>query len=103
MVRIFGKSVFVGDYGLTIEMETDLGLIVILTNFPRLNKWIGVRSVYTFSIYPDKKMYGTGDTELHVRDSQEFLHQVIMRATPIVINKQTMEIVKRYKEVYAED
>ena len=93
---------FVGDYGLTINMETDLGLIQILTNFPRLNKWIGIRSVYTFSIYPGEKLYGTGDTELHVRDLQTFLHQVIMKALPDDDSK-TQEIVKRYKEVYAED
>jgi hypothetical protein len=101
MVRIFDKLVYVGDYGLTINVETDLGVIVILTFFPRLNKWIGVRSVHSFSIYPNEKIYGTGETELHVRDSQEFLHQVLMKVDPI--DRKTLEIVKRYKEVYAED
>ena len=102
MVRIFGESVFVGDYGLTIYVETNLGLIVILTNFPRLNKWIGVKLVSTFSIYPGEKLYGTVDIDLHVRDLQTFLHQVIMKALPDDDSK-TQEIVKRYKEVYAED
>jgi hypothetical protein len=101
MVRIFGESVFVGDYGLTINVETDLGLITILTAFPRLNKWIGVKLVDTFSIMPDEKIYGTGDTELHVRDLQTFLHQVIIKVQTDSI--KTQEIVKRYKEVYAED
>ncbi len=95
------ESVFVGDYGLTINIETDLGLIQILTNFPRLNKWIGVRSVYSFSIYPNEKIDWTGDTELHIRDLQTFLHQVIMKALPDDL--KTQEIVKRYKEVYAKD
>ena len=99
MVRIFKKSMFVGDYGLTIDVETDLGIIAILTNFPRLNKWIGVKSVCTFSIYPGEKIDWTGDTELHVRDLQTFLHQVIMKVHPDSI--RTQEIVKRYKEVYA--
>ena len=101
MVRIFKKSMFVGDYGLTIDVETDLGLIAILTTFPRLNKWIGIRSVYTFSIMPDEKIDWTRDPELHVRDLQTFLHQVIMKAQPN--DSKTQEIVKRYKEVYAED
>jgi hypothetical protein len=101
MVKIFRESVFVGDYGLTIDVETDLGLIVILTSFPRLNKWIGVKSVYTFSIKPDEKIDWAWDKELHIRDLQTFLHQVIMKAQPF--NSKTQEIVKRYKEVYAED
>ena len=101
MVRIFRESVFVGDYGLTIDVETDLGLIVILTNFPRLNKWIGVRSVCSFSIYPGEEIGWTGNTELHVRDFQEFIHQAIMKAPPG--DSKTREFVKRYKEVYAED
>ena len=101
MVRIFGESVFVGDYGLAINVETDLGLITILTTFPRLNKWIGVKLVDTFSIMPDEKIYGTGDTELHVRNLQTFLHQVIMKALPNTL--KTQEIIKRYKEVYAKN
>ena len=101
MVKIFKKSVFVGDYGLTIDVETDLGLITILTNFPRLNKWIEVKSVYTFSIRPGEKLDWIGNTELHIRDLQIFLHQVIMKARPF--DKKTQEIVKRYKEVYAEN
>jgi len=101
MVRIFGESVFVGDYGLAINVETDLGLITILTTFPRLNKWIGVKLVDTFSIMSDEKIYGTGDTELHVRNLQTFLHQVIMKVQ--TYDSKTQEIIKRYKEVYAED
>lgn len=102
MVKIFGESVvLVGDYGLTIDVETDLGLIQILTNFPRLNKWIGVGSVFTFSIYPGEKLDWIGNTELHVRDLQTFLHQVIMKAQ--TYDLKTQEIVKRYKEIYAKD
>ncbi len=92
---------FVEDYGLTISVETDLGLIVIITNFPRLNKWIGVKLVDTFLIYPGKKIYGAEDIELHIRDLQTFLHQVIMKVQPDDV--KTVRIVKRYKEVYAED
>ena len=101
MVKIFKKSVFVGDYGLTIDVETDLGIIAILTSFPRLNKWIGVKSVYTFSIYPDVELDWTGDTRLHVRDLQTFLHQIIMKVESDDL--KTQEIVKRYKEIYAKD
>lgn len=101
MVRIFGESVFVGDYGLAINVETDLGLITIIITFSRLNKWIGVKLVDTFSIMPDEKLYGTGDTGLHVRDLQTFLHQVIMKVQ--TYDSKTQEVVKRYKEVYAED
>lgn len=92
---------FVGDYGLTINVETDLGLITILTTFPRLNKWIGVRSVYSFSIDPVEEIGWTEDTELHVRNLQTFLHQVIMKALPNTL--KTQEIIKRYKEVYAKN
>ena len=101
MVRIFGESVFVGDYGLAINVETDLGLITILTTFPRLNKWIGGRSVYSFSIDPVEEIGWTEDTELHVRNLQTFLHQVIMKALPNTL--KTQEIIKRYKEVYAKN
>lgn len=90
---------FVGDYGLTIGVETDLGVIAILTNFPRLNKWIGVKSVCTLSIYPGEKLDWTEDAELHIRDLQTFLHQIIMKVESDDL--KTQEIVKRYKEVYA--
>ena len=104
MVKIFGESVFVGDYGLAIDVETDLGLIMLATDFPRLNKWIGVRSVRYFEVRPNEKLYGTGDTKLHVRDLQTFMHKLLMTAKfeYDVQEWQTWSIIMKYRKEHGQ-
>ena len=104
MVKIFGKSMFVGDYGLTIGVETDLGLITLTTDFPRLNKWISVRSVRYIEVRSDEKIYGTGDTKLHVRDPQTFLHKLLMTAKfeDNVQEWQTWSIIMKYRKEHGQ-
>jgi len=95
---------FVGDYGLTIDVETDLGLITLTTNFPRLNKWIGVRSVRYIEIKPNEKIYYDyeGPTNLKVRNLQIFIHKLLMTAKYDVQERKTWDIIMKYRREHGQ-
>jgi hypothetical protein len=101
MVRVFCETVFVDDYGLTINMDTNLGLIIFQTNFPRLNKRITVGSICSFEIRPGIKIDYVGlRKKIPVRDSQQFLHKTIMTIGEGVLYHRdsiTKRIIKRYR------
>ena len=104
MVKIFGESVFVGDYGLTIGVETDLGLITLTTDFPRLNKWISVRSVRYIEIKPNEKIDYEGLANLKVRNLQIFIHKLLMtvKLGDDVQEWQTWDIIMKYRREYGQ-
>ena len=99
MVKVYQKEVFVGDYGLTIYLETEVGLITLLTNFPRINKWIGLRSICSLEIEPGIRIESTEEMRLHVRNINEFIHRVMMKIEDGVLYSDpvTKEVIDRYR------
>ena len=100
MVKIFHEAVFVGDYGLMVDLETNFGKITFQTNYPRLNKWLGVRSICSFEIEPGLKVGYVGNIKLPVKNSSQFLHRVLMMIKKEIIysgDTTTWEIVLGYR------
>ena len=100
MVKIFGESVFVGDYGLTINIETGIGLITILTNYPRRNKYITLRSVCALEIKPGINIEHLETLDFHVRDIQTFTHQFLMKVGEGVLypkDEVTKRVISEYR------
>jgi hypothetical protein len=106
MVKILRESMFVGDYELTISVETDLGLITLTTDFPRRNKWIGVRSVRYFEIDPNEGIdyEEQRPANLKVRNLQVFIHKLLMTAEfdYDVQDWQTWNIIMKYRREYGQ-
>ena len=101
MVKILNESVFVDDYGITVNLETDLGLITFLTNFPRRNKWIGWRSVCVLEIKPGISMELLETPDLHIRDIQTFTHQLLMKVKEGVLYPKdlvTRMVIDKYRK-----
>ena len=100
MVKIFYKFVFVDDYGLTINMETGIGLITILTNYPRRNKYITLRSVCALEIKPGIGIEHLETLDFHVRDIQTFTHQLLMKVGKGVLypkDEVTKKVISEYR------
>ena len=98
MVRVFREAVFVGDYGLTVNLETNLGLITLTTNFPRLNKWITINSICDLGIVLGSKIDYFGDTRFNVRDPKTFTHKLLMTIKEgIMYNQKTRNIIMQYR------
>ena len=98
MVKIFYELVFVDDYGLTISLETDLGLITILTSFPRRNKYITLRSVCALEIKPKIEIEHLETLDFHVRDIQTFTHQLLMKVEEVYPkNEVTKRVISEYR------
>ena len=93
---------FVGDYGLTIDVETDLGLITILTNYPRRNKYITLRSVCALEIKPGIEIEHLETLDFHVRDIQTFTHQLLMKVEEGVLYPKD-EVTKRVIDEYRKE
>ena len=99
MVKIFYEYVFVDDYGLTINMETDIGLIMFFTNYPRRNKYITLRSVCALEIKPGIGIEHLETIDFHVRDIQTFIHQLLMKVEEDVLYSKD-EVTKRVISEY---
>jgi len=100
MVKIFYEFVFVDDYGLTIYMETEIGLITILTDYPRRNKYITVRSVCALEIKPGIGIEHLETIDFHVRDIQTFIHQLLMKVGEDVLypkDEVTRRVISEYR------
>ena len=102
MVRIFYEFVFVDDYGITVNLETDIGLITFFTNYPRRNKWIGWRSVCSLEIKPGIKIEHLETLDFHVRDIQTFIHQLLMKVKEGVLYPKD-EVTKRVIDEYRKE
>ena len=100
MVRVFKGDVFAGDYGLTIKVETEIGLITLLTYFPRHNKWIGIRDVYDLYINPKEKIEYPTSPNLHIRNLQSFLHRILMKEGLMTDDLTTVRIINKYRRKY---
>ena len=94
MVKIFYEFVFVDDYGITVNLETNLGLITFFTNYPRRNKYITLRSVCALEIKPRIKIEHLETLDFHVRDIQTFTHQLLMKVEEGVLYPKD-EVTKR--------
>jgi hypothetical protein len=94
MVKIFYEFVFVDDYGLTVNLETDIGLIMFFTNYPRCNKYITLRSVCALEIKPGIEIEHLETIYFHVRDIQTFTHQLLMKVEEGVLYPKD-EVTKR--------
>jgi hypothetical protein len=96
---------FVGDYCLTLEIDTNLGLFVLTTNYPRLNKRLTVRLIATIEIDPSFGIYKTGKDQpqpkLPIRDLQEFIHKLLINSDieRLVYRNDlvTREIIYKYR------
>ena len=100
MVRIFYEFVFVDDYGITVNLETNLGLITFFTNYPRRNKWIGWRSVCYLEIKPGIEIEHLETIDFHVRDIQTFTHQLLIKVEEGVLypkDKVTKRVISEYR------
>ena len=100
MVKIFYEFVFVDDYGITVNLETDIGLITFFTNFPRRNKYITLRSVCTLEIKPGIKIEHLETLDFHVRDIQTFTHQLLMKIKEDVLypkDEVTKRVISEYR------
>ena len=100
MVKILYESVFVDDYGITVNLETDLGLITFFTNFPRRNKWIVWRSVCALEIKPGATIERLETPDLHIRDIQTFTHQLLMKVEEGVLypkDEVTKRVISEYR------
>ena len=99
MVKIFYKFVFVDDYGITVNLETDIGLITFFTNYPRRNKYITLRSVCALEIKPGIKIEHLETLDFHVRDIQTFTHQLLIKVGENVLYPED-EVEKRVISEY---
>ena len=100
MVKIFGEFVFVDDYGITVNLETDIGLITFFTNYPRRNKLITWRSVCALEIKPGIKIEHLETLDFHVRDIQTFTHQLLMKVGEGVLypkDEVTKRVISEYR------
>jgi hypothetical protein len=98
MVKILGKDVFVDDYGITVNLETDLGLITFFTNFPRRNKWIGRRMICMLEIRPGVTVEHLETPDLHIRDIQTFTHRLLMKVEEVYPkNLVTRDVIDEYR------
>ena len=100
MVKIFYEFVFVDDYGITVNLETDIGLITFFTNYPRRNKWIGWRSVCALEIKPGIGIEHLEALDFHVRDIQIFTHQLLMKVEEGVLypkDEVTKRVISEYR------
>ena len=79
MVIVYWSDVFMDDYGITVSLDTNLGAITFCTNFPRRNKWITLESICAFEIKPGVFIEHLESFDLHVRDTQLFIHKTLMR------------------------
>ena len=102
MVKIFYEFVFVDDYGITVNLETDIGLITFFTNYPRRNKWIGWRSVCSLEIKPGIEIEHLETLDFHVRDIQTFTHQLLMKIKEDVLYPKD-EVTKRVIDEYRKE
>ena len=101
MVKIFKEDMTVWDYGITVYMETNLGLIYIQTNTPkRVNKRITLRSICCLEIYPETKLHNFTHRAHQIKDPQIFLHKLLMKADPIITGKRTWGIIVKYRRKY---
>ena len=99
MVKILYESVFVDDYGITVNLETDLGLIAFFTNFPRRNKWIVWRSVCALEIRPGINIEHLETIDLHIRNIQSFTHQLLMKVGEDVLYPRDV-VTKKVMDEY---
>ena len=99
MVKIFYEFVFVDDYGITVNLETNLGLITFFTNYPRRNKLITWRSVCALEIKPGIEIEHLETLDFHVRDIQIFTHQLLMKIKEDVLYPKD-EVTKRVIDEY---
>ena len=100
MVKILYESVFVDDYGITVNLETDLGLITFFTNFPRRNKWIVWRSVCALEIKPGVTIEHLETPDLHIRNIQTFIHLLLMKVEEGVLYPKdlvTRRVIDEYR------
>lgn len=104
MVKILCKSMFVDDYGITVNLETDLGLITFFTNFPRRNKWIVWRSVCALEIKPGVTIEHLETPDLlHIRNIQSFTHRLLMKVGESVLYPKdlvTWKVIDEYRRKY---
>ena len=101
MVKISYESVFVDDYGIMVNLETDLGLITFFTNFPRRNKWIGWRSVCSLEIKLRVTIEHIETPDLHIRNIQIFTHQLLMKVEEGVLCPRdllTRWVIDKYRK-----
>ena len=98
MVKIFYYNVFIDDYGILVEMVTEIGLINILTKFPRRNKWITLESICALEIKQMRVMEHLETPDFHVRDPQQFLHRILMGIEEDALyNDQTRKEIMKYR------
>ena len=100
MVKIFYKFVFVDDYGITVNLATGIGLITILTNYPRRNKYKTLRSVCALEIKPGIEIEHLETLDFHVRDIQTFTHQLLMKVGESVLylkDEVTKRVISEYR------
>ena len=100
MVKIFYEFVFIDDYGITVNLETDIGLIIFFTNFPRRNKWIVWRSVCALEIRPGVTVEHLETPDLHIRDIKTFTHQLLMKAEEGALypkDEVTKRVISEYR------
>ena len=104
MVKILYKSMFIDDYGITVNLETDIGLITFFTNFPRRNKWIVWRSVCALEIKPGVAIEHLETPDLlHIRDIQSFTHRLLMKVGESVLYPKdlvTWKVIDEYRRKY---
>ena len=100
MIKIFYRLVFVDDYGITVNLETDMGLITFFTNYPRRNKLITWRSVCALEIKPGIEIEHLETLDFHVRDIQTFTHQLLMKIKEDVLypkDEVTKRVISEYR------
>ena len=100
MVKIFYEFVFVDDYGITVNLKTDIGLITFFTNYPRRNKLITWRSVCALEIKPGIEIEHLETLDFHVRDIQTFTHQLLMKVGEGVLypkDEVTKKVISEYR------
>ena len=102
MVKIFYEFVFVDDYGITVNLETNLGLITFFTNYPRRNKYITLKSVCALEIKPGIEIEHLETLDFHVRDIQTFTNQLLMKAGEGVLYPKD-EVTKRVIDEYRKE
>ena len=93
-------SAFIDDYGITLEIETEIGLLILLTNFPRRNKYITIRSICSLEIKPGKRL-GYEDKQpvrAYTRSLPKFIHRILMKIEKgVLYNLTTWEVVNKYR------
>jgi hypothetical protein len=101
MVRIYPMSAFIDDYGITIEIETEIGLLTLLTNFPRRNKYITIRSICSLEIKPEGRLeYGEDKQPVraYTRYLPKFIHRILMKVEKgMLYDLTTWEVVNKYR------